>query len=95
MWTLGPDEARLVVPRAHVIPKVRAIDAAHTAAFERAPSEEQIMHDARSWMAAWQSLLPVVAGIVMLVTMKWLSRRWTSAAIARTARVTAKLRRRF
>jgi hypothetical protein len=53
------------------------------------------MHDARSWMAAWQSLAPVVAGIVMLVTMKWLSRRWTAAAMARTAKVTAKLRRRF
>jgi hypothetical protein len=50
------------------------------------------MHEAGSWIATSQTLAPILAGIFMIVTMKWLSRHWTAATMARTARVTSRLR---
>jgi hypothetical protein len=49
------------------------------------------MHDATSWLAAWQSMAPVFAGVVMIVVMKWLSHHWAAGTIARTARVVSRL----
>jgi hypothetical protein len=49
------------------------------------------MHDATSWLAAWQSIAPVFAGVFMIVMMKWLSRHWAAGTIARTARVVSRL----
>ena len=51
------------------------------------------MHEAGSWIAVWQSVAPIVTGIVMIVMMKWFSHHWGAATIARTARVTSKLGR--
>jgi hypothetical protein len=39
-----------------------------------------------------QSAAPILTGILMIVTMKWLSHHWTAATMARTARVTSRLR---
>jgi hypothetical protein len=50
------------------------------------------MHDARSWIVAWQSLAPVVAGIFTIAMMKWFSSHWAAATVRRTARVASKLR---
>jgi hypothetical protein len=50
------------------------------------------MHEAGSWIATSQSLAPIVVGIFMIATMKWLSHHWSAATMARTARVTARLR---
>ena len=49
------------------------------------------MHDATSWLTAWQSMAPVFAGVVMIVVMKWLSNHWAAGTIARTARVVSRL----
>jgi hypothetical protein len=51
------------------------------------------MHEAGSWIATWQGLLPILTGVLMIVTMKWMSRQWNAAMVARTARVTSRLRR--
>jgi len=48
---------------------------------------------AGSWIVISQWLLPILTGVFMIVTMKWLSRQWTAATVARTARVTSRLRR--
>jgi hypothetical protein len=45
-----------------------------------------------SWIAMSQSLLPIVAGVFMIAMTKWLSNHWTAGMMARTARVTSKLR---
>jgi hypothetical protein len=50
------------------------------------------MHEAATWIATSQSVAPILAGISMIVMMKWLSRHWTAATMARTVRVTSRLR---
>jgi hypothetical protein len=49
------------------------------------------MHDATPWLAVWQSIAPVFAGVFMIVMMKWLSHHWAAGTIARTARVVSRL----
>ena len=51
------------------------------------------MHEAGSWIAMSQSLAPILTGIFMIVMMKWLSHHWTATTMARTVRVTSRLRR--
>ena len=50
------------------------------------------MHEVVTWIATSQSVAPILAGISMIVMMKWLSHHWSAATMARTARVTARLR---
>jgi hypothetical protein len=50
------------------------------------------MHEAGSWIATSQSLAPILTGVFLIVMMKWLSHHWTASTIARTARVTSRLR---
>jgi hypothetical protein len=46
-----------------------------------------------SWILAWQTGVPVVAGIIGLLLPGWLSHRWRRAAAARSARVSNQLGR--
>jgi len=50
------------------------------------------MHEAANWIATSQSVAPILTGFLMIVMMKWMSRHWTSATMARTVRVTSRLR---
>jgi hypothetical protein len=50
------------------------------------------MQDARSWVATWQSLAPLLTGVVVIMMMKWVSHHWAAAALERTVRVASKLR---
>ena len=51
------------------------------------------MHEAANWIAMSQMFAPILAGISMIVMMKWLSHHWTAATMTRTVRVTSKLPR--
>jgi hypothetical protein len=50
------------------------------------------MHEAGSWVATLQLVLPILTGVFTIVMMKWVSRQWTAATMARTARVASRLR---
>jgi hypothetical protein len=49
------------------------------------------MHEAANWIATSQMVAPILTGISMIVMMRWLSRQWTAATMARTVRVTSRL----
>jgi len=50
------------------------------------------MHDAGSWGATWQTLAPLLAATVAIVLMKWSSQKWSAEMLARTVRVTSRLK---
>jgi hypothetical protein len=50
------------------------------------------MHDAGFLGAAWPSIIPLLSVAIMIASMKWLAHQWSAATLARTARVTARLR---
>jgi hypothetical protein len=44
-----------------------------------------------SWILAWQSAVPIVAGILGVMLPGWLSNRWHRAAVAKSARVSSEI----